>query len=766
MKKLILFIALISQFQNASAQWVTMKNLPVTSLNKIGFSSPDSGWVASNNSFGEIFRTTDAGKTWTTVPLFQSGAFIYNIYFKSNEGYISGNSTLKTVDGGTTWSTFNLPNTNTSVVFNSLQFTQNNYMGVIDGTTYKFNKNESSIRKTNLNLSKAFYCDTLIGYSINGVTIRKTINGGISWSALGNMPREPYNNLYFTSPTTGFAIGQNGFIIYTNDGGLSWKVISKDINNFNYYDITFTTSKVGYICGDQGTILKTTNGGLSWKPMKSGTFEDLYALNFPDSTRGYCVGTNGIVLRLIEDTSVPQITAISFENAKLCAGASYTLAYNVNKKFKGDNIFTAFLSDATGDYSKAIAIGNSKSDTSGIIKITIPANTPRNIGYRIRIESSAPQGISSSTENFLEIQPSVTPAITIITGVNSICEGNAIKLTSNSVNAGSSPIINWFEKNKLIGTRATITYTPRVNDTINVSLQSNITCATKDSVLSALVIFKSNSNSIFPITITNQLVTLQSKILSGLRVDVALNRNTICAGTTVSFNTFIVNGGNKPQVLWYNNKSIVGMGQKFSFVPTINDKIFAVLKNNLECIINDSSISNPTNFVDVLPLQQILEDRFVKIITPVKPKISKDLNQLSSSAASGNQWYQGNLLIPNAVNPTYTAVVSDTYKVEVNDGICPSIFSEPTVVELLITSVDISAVSSGLKVYPNPVIDILNIECDLELEKFVIYQMHGQKLWEQNALLPVQVAKLASGMYLLEVWDKKGNRGVIKFVKR
>ena len=769
MKKAILLITLCFYLQNIFGQWITMQSLPIHS-NRIAFSSPDSGWVASRWDENSVpYRTVDGGKTWTKSSIYGENITspTLNIFFKNGlEGFISryGNS-LKTNDGGNTWNTFTQPSLESNTGFQSLQFLQNSYIGLTTGgITIKFNDRESVVRKPNYNLSKAYFCDTLVGYALSGLTLRKTVNGGASWSALGNLPRENYIDLWFTSPTIGVAVGQSGTIVYTNDGGLSWKVLSGNKTNFSYSSIFFTTSKTGYICGDQGTILKTVDGGVSWKPMRSGTFEDLYALNFPNSTIGYCVGANGVVLKLIEDLTVPQVTSIVIPNLKLCAGASYSLSYTVNKKFSNDNVFTAFLSDANGDFNRAVAIGTSNSDTSGIIKITIPANTQRNLGYRIRIESSSPQSISPSNDNFLEIQPSVTPTIAITADTRSICAGETLRLSSSTSGIGSSPQITWFEKNKIIGSGAILNYIPKNNDSLRVSVKSNLECSIIDSAVSSVVIVRNPISVTTPVTAPNQLITLNGKALTGINVRY-LSNGTICQGTTVDFNTFLVNGGTAPKVLWYNNKTIIGEGQKFNFVPKLNDKIFAVLKSSLECNQKDSSVSMPTNFVDSLPQASIPEVSWIKIVTPIQPKISKILNELTSSAKIGNQWYKNNEVITNANQQKYITTSTGSYKVQANDGICPALFSEEIKVDI-ITSIEATNLTSGLKIYPNPASEMLSIESSILLEKFIIYQAQGQKLWVQEASNSIDLSKLATGLYLLEVWDFMGNKGLIKFAKQ
>lgn len=76
---------------------------------------------------------------------------------------------------------------------------------------------------------------------------------------------------------------------------------------------------------------------------------------------------------------------------------SGTVAFTTNTFFGGSNTFTAELSDATGDFTQALAIG---SGTSSPISITIPENLPTGTGYRIRVVSSAPAFTGTVSDAF------------------------------------------------------------------------------------------------------------------------------------------------------------------------------------------------------------------------------------------------------------------------------------------------------------------------------------------------------------------------------
>lgn len=660
-KSIVATIAAALILTNSNAQWVKLSQFPALKSNsRIQFIDSNIGWMSYSHCDNcNVFQTINGGKNWKEVAPFGNafGSKCSFLYFKNREeGIVSWGRkedyryvNRKTIDGGQSWQNITMDNhiDKDQPKILSLQFVQDVYLGIV----YQDNvvsmakiKNDSMqiLNKINEAPNSTFFCDTLIGYSTVAFGLRKTVNGGKTWIALRTGISFGITKLFFTDKDHGLAIAAN-IILYTNNGGLNWKDVSLPNNKLFFNDVTFTTTKIGYICGSQGMILKTTDGGLSWKEMDSGTFEGLNSLSFPDSTIGYCVGDNGIVIKLIEDLTVPQVTKILVPSNTLCAGIKYNISYTVNKKFNNTNLFTAYLSNALGEFSLRGIVGTLNSDTSGIISITIPPNTRRNLGYRIRIQSSSPEGMSATNDSYIEIQPSIIPSIAIATAQTDVCDGAEISLTTKITNGGALPKISWYSGNQLVSNSPTIKVTPKDKAEYWARVKSNAVCATPDSATSNTIVFK--------------------------------------------------------------------------------------------------------------------------IVTPTKPTISVIGNTLTSSATMGNQWYKGLEIIPLATAPTYTAGESGIYKVAVNDGSCPTQFSDAVSVNIA-GSETVSELSRAIRLYPNPASTTLGIQTNLQIVKLIVYQSNGIKILESSTTENLDVAVLPQGLYLLEVYDIEGNRVLKKFEKR
>lgn len=67
---------------------------------------------------------------------------------------------------------------------------------------------------------------------------------------------------------------------------------------------------------------------------------------------------------------------------------------------------------------------------------------------------------------------------------------------------------------------------------------------------------------------------------------------------------------------------------------------------------------------------------------PATPVITQNGNQLTSNAATGNQWYLNNNPVPGAVSPSFTPFTSGNYSVLVTANSCPSAFSNVIAITL------------------------------------------------------------------------------------
>ena len=83
-------------------------------------------------------------------------------------------------------------------------------------------------------------------------------------------PSQELWDIHCINEDTVIAVGNNGYIIRTTNGGSYWDSIYSTTNN-TLYKVTFVNDSIGYICGTNGTVLKTENCGLNWTTMNTPT---------------------------------------------------------------------------------------------------------------------------------------------------------------------------------------------------------------------------------------------------------------------------------------------------------------------------------------------------------------------------------------------------------------------------------------------------------------------------------------------------------------
>jgi photosystem II stability/assembly factor-like uncharacterized protein len=102
-------------------------------------------------------------------------------------------------------------------------------------------------------------------------TILRTTDGGATWVSQWPAAYYQFNGVFFLDANTGWAVGGNytvqasppasnsGRILHTTDRGASWTL--QYAGGFGLNAVAFTDANTGVAVGANGTILRTANGG-------------------------------------------------------------------------------------------------------------------------------------------------------------------------------------------------------------------------------------------------------------------------------------------------------------------------------------------------------------------------------------------------------------------------------------------------------------------------------------------------------------------------
>ena len=143
-------------------------------------------------------------------------------------------------------------------------------------------------------LKSIYFTDEYTGYAVgNNGTIVKTANGGLTWFFLESGTNNKLNSVFFINSQTGWVVGASGTILTTNNGGETWTSQTSGIANNHYNSVFFTDSNTGYIVTQLGTIIKTTDGGITWVYQIKQVQPFLFSIYFTDASTGFAVGGTG-----------------------------------------------------------------------------------------------------------------------------------------------------------------------------------------------------------------------------------------------------------------------------------------------------------------------------------------------------------------------------------------------------------------------------------------------------------------------------------------
>lgn len=124
------------------------------------------------------------------------------------------------------------------------------------------------------------------------------------------------NDVYAVNENLVFAVGNNGTILKTTDGGTTW-VTKTSGTAQNLTRVQFANANVGYAIGFNGALLKTLNSGENWNIISTLTTNSLYGLTVIDENILIISGDNGFVRKTINSgntftiITVPENTTVS-----------------------------------------------------------------------------------------------------------------------------------------------------------------------------------------------------------------------------------------------------------------------------------------------------------------------------------------------------------------------------------------------------------------------------------------------------------------------
>lgn len=214
------------------------------------FADAEHGWVYGEQ--GVLYATSDSGRTWLRQRVPTRHLLLGGAFADAQHGWLSGGglTLLRTEDGGENWRAGTL------------------YIPLGDPQT------AASAPRTNAKSSEA----TTTPAAALPASLR-------------------LNAVFFAGSEAGWAVGANGLIYFTANGGRAWQPQESGVKS-DLYDVKFLDTLEGWAVGGEGTILHTKDGGRVWTKERRTTDHTLESLFFVGRKRAWAVGFGGTVLTL------------------------------------------------------------------------------------------------------------------------------------------------------------------------------------------------------------------------------------------------------------------------------------------------------------------------------------------------------------------------------------------------------------------------------------------------------------------------------------
>jgi hypothetical protein len=136
---------------------------------------------------------------------------------------------------------------------------------------------------------------------------------------------------------------------------------------------------------------------------------------------------------------------------------------------------------------------------------------------------------------------------------------------------------------------------------------------------------------------------------------------------------------------------------------------------------------------------------------PTTPTISQAGTTLTSSAASGNQWYLNGTLIQGATSNTYPITQNGSYQVLVTDGNGCTAMSAAFSGTVGVRENSVSG--QIIKIYPNPAQSNITLVIPTTIQSFEtqIVDLYGKLLLKNNNETNIDLSNFSNGIYFVEI---------------
>lgn len=237
-------------------------------------------------------------------------------------------------------------------------------------------------------LTGVSFPDALHGWAVghDGV-ILNTVDGGETWQRQdkGDDLETVYLDVLFLDAQRGFVIGAYGKFMATGDGGKTWQPSSPSGHDIHYNHLAVSPGGILFLAGESGSLLISADTGRTWKPSAVPYDGSLFGYVPVDENTGIVHGLRGHIFTSTDQgaTWVPnnsEIKALVMGGTRLRSGAILLGGQGGNFFISRDkgNSFTDWKPAGFGSSVAALVEGGDGAivivGESGVTRLILPLN--------------------------------------------------------------------------------------------------------------------------------------------------------------------------------------------------------------------------------------------------------------------------------------------------------------------------------------------------------------------------------------------------------
>jgi photosystem II stability/assembly factor-like uncharacterized protein len=168
-------------------------------------------------------------------------------------------------------------------------------------------------RVTDKSLKVIYFCDSLNGWAVgNDGAIIHSSDGGVKWNLQTSGVSDTLLDVYFSNASNGWAAGRNGCVLHTIDGGATWTKLLKRTD----YDLikVHSNGDTDIVFSNYNNVYESFDGGTMWTGISMGVASELNDVIFFNMKNIVVCGYQGVYKSVDSLTSWQQITLNSIHN--------------------------------------------------------------------------------------------------------------------------------------------------------------------------------------------------------------------------------------------------------------------------------------------------------------------------------------------------------------------------------------------------------------------------------------------------------------------